>query len=266
MTSNGGDSQDYLRNFKVAIEFKFLMKVKFRHLSYPDPRLTLRPFSLRFKHAPSGVYLIPEFDSMISFHGVIFVRRGYYRDGVFRFVMTLPNNYSSRQGSHPQFRFNPPIFNPLVDMETGTLDISAEPSMREWQPERHFILNALTFLKSIFYLKSFDAFDKVANPAALEQFNSNLDGFRQAAAQCARESLGRIHDPVPAECPIVFTEPKPAHDLLKMNILKAYEESTEGIKETAVAAEKGGTVADEDDEDKDEEDDDGLVLHADPPA
>jgi ubiquitin-protein ligase len=207
-----GSGASHLRHLKVAIEFKYLMK-----------------------HAPTGVFLIPEFDSMRRFHGVIFVRRGYYRDGTFRFTLTLPDNYSSL-GSHPQFTFVPPVFNPMVDAETGVLDISLDPSMKEWQPEKHFILNALTYLKSIFYLQSFDDFDQVANTAALAMFRTDMDAFRKAAAACSRESLGRIHDPAPPNCPIVFTEPKPAHDIIKRNVLTSFQESPQGAKEAADAA------------------------------
>ena len=105
---------------------------------------------------------------MHKFHGVIFVRRGNYRDGTFRFTMVLPDGYSGIN-THPQITFVPPIFNPLIDRETGKLDISVDPAMRTWQPDKHFILNALTFLKSIFYLKSFDLFTPVADNTALAQ-------------------------------------------------------------------------------------------------
>ena len=74
-------SSAHLRNLKIAIEFKYLMK-----------------------HAPGGVFIMPEFDSIKTFHGVIFVRRGTYRDGIFRFILKLPEEYSS-PGTHPQITF-----------------------------------------------------------------------------------------------------------------------------------------------------------------
>ena len=135
-------STQHIRDFKLAIEFKYLMK-----------------------HAPAGVYLMPEFDNIRRLHGVIFVRRGLYRDGVFRFTMDLPQLYND-ENTHPQITFTPPIFNPLVDATTGSLDLKMDESLREWQPERHFIVTAVTFLKRIFYMKDYDGFGRVANEDA----------------------------------------------------------------------------------------------------
>jgi ubiquitin-protein ligase len=81
----------HLKDFKLAIEFKFLMK-----------------------HAPGGVYLMPELDNIRRLHGVIFLRRGLYRDGVFRFQMNLPQAYND-VGTHPEIKFTPPVYNPLID-------------------------------------------------------------------------------------------------------------------------------------------------------
>lgn len=44
-------SAQHLKDFKLAIEFKFLMKM-----------------------APGGVYLMPEFENIRRLHGVIFLR------------------------------------------------------------------------------------------------------------------------------------------------------------------------------------------------
>lgn len=90
------DSSQHLKDLKLAIEFKYLMK-----------------------HAPGGVYLLPEFEDIRRLHGVIFVRRGLYRNGIFRFVMTLPKMYNSLN-THPEIIFNPPIFNPLINPEVYT--------------------------------------------------------------------------------------------------------------------------------------------------
>jgi ubiquitin-protein ligase len=86
-------SMQHLRDIKLAIEFKHMMK-----------------------HAPGGVFLMPTLDDNRLCHGVIFVRRGIYRNGVFRFRLVLPRTYNSIN-SHPLITFTPPVFNPLVNME-----------------------------------------------------------------------------------------------------------------------------------------------------
>lgn len=90
-----------LRDYKVTIEYKHLKS-----------------------HAPGGVYLVPSLDSLRKFDGVIFVRRGPYTNGIFKFVLELPREYNA-VNQHPQIRFLSPIYNPYVDPSTGALDIKS---------------------------------------------------------------------------------------------------------------------------------------------
>ncbi len=81
---------------------------------------------------------MPEFDNIRKLHGVIFVRyyiifdllelifkqkntliivrRGLYRDGIFRFLMELVDEYND-VNCHPKITFTPPILHPLIDSE-----------------------------------------------------------------------------------------------------------------------------------------------------
>jgi len=52
---------------------------------------------------------------------VIFVREGYYREGIFKFEIHIPQNYPSKP---PEIQFTTKIFHPLVDISTGKLDLS----------------------------------------------------------------------------------------------------------------------------------------------
>ena len=47
-----------MRDYKLSIEYKHLKQ-----------------------HCPGGVYLVPSFDDIRLFHGVIFVRRGAFTNG-----------------------------------------------------------------------------------------------------------------------------------------------------------------------------------------
>ena len=235
MTGGVGSAQ-HLRNLKIAIEFKYLMK-----------------------HAPGGVFIVPEFENIRRFHGVIFIRRGIYRDGVFRFVMELSSDYSSL-GSHPKIHFTSKVYSPLVDPETGILDISADPGMRQWHPEKHFIVSALTFLKSIFYLQDLQDFQPflseedssknfIANKEAFHLLETDADKYYTNVGRCVTASLDRSLDPVEDECTIIFTEPKPAHDVIRRNVLgqvHAQHESTEeDTTSTEEAACKGADLDDD---------------------
>lgn len=135
-------SSSHLKDIRLEMEFKYLMN-----------------------NAPQGVYVLPEFDQIRTLHGVIFVRRGLFHDGVFRFRIDLPPNYNEFN-SHPIVTFTPPIFNPLVDPVTGQLDLKIDEKLQEWHPERHFIITAITFVKKIFYLKNYDGFLRIPNAEA----------------------------------------------------------------------------------------------------
>ena len=108
---------------------------------------------------------MPEFDNIRILHGAIFLRKGLYRDGIFRFTIKLPLSYNSFN-SHPVINFQPPIFHPLVNAETGELDLKSDATLTEWEPDKHYIVTALIFIKKIFYLKSFEQYT-ITNTDAL---------------------------------------------------------------------------------------------------
>jgi ubiquitin-protein ligase len=131
-----------IKDFKIATEYKFLIT-----------------------GAPAGVYLLPEFQDIRKLHGVIFVRSGLYKNGVFRFRIDLPPTYNDIN-THPLVTFTPPIFNPLVHMSTGKLELTSDDSMREWKPDQHFLVTCVTFLKKTFMAKSYDEYNNIPNEEA----------------------------------------------------------------------------------------------------
>jgi ubiquitin-protein ligase len=195
-----------LRDYKVTIEYKHLKS-----------------------HAPGGVYLIPYLDSLRDFHGVIFVRRGPYTNGIFKFTLSLNPTYND-VNQHPVIRFISHVYNPYVHEATGELDIKT--AYPRWDPSRHYLVTVLTFLKKIFYAKSFD--DAKANLEAKELAQTNPTAFKTNVDHCVRESQKNVYDPDELKAisssggsggtgaTVLFTEEKLSHrvlrDLLKANI------------------------------------------------
>eukprot|EP01036_Dinobryon_divergens_P030313 gene30313-39539_t len=176
------------------------------------------------KNAPGGVYIMPEFDNIRRLHGVIFVRKGLYRDGIFRFLMELPDTYNGHN-AHPVITFTPPVFNPMVHPETGRLDLSLEDAHREWLPDKHFIVTALTYLKLIFYMKSFDKYASVPNEEARKLFDDDKDAYFARIRECVSLSVEfRLAVPQDENCPLIFSEPQPEHLQIVQKILYASEE------------------------------------------
>ena len=73
------------------------------------------------KFCPSGIYILPQFDEIKVWHGVIFIREGLYKDGIFKFVITIPQNYPAKA---PEITFTSKVFHPYVDFSNGKLDLS----------------------------------------------------------------------------------------------------------------------------------------------
>lgn len=202
----------HLRDIRLAIEFKHLIG-----------------------HAPGGVYLFPHDHDIRQLFGVIFVRKGIYRDGIFRFKITLPPDYNS-PGSCPEVVFTPPIFHPLVHPTTGELYLRSSNHFgdsHEWNPQKHFLITILVFLKKIFYLKSFDEFRNVPNKEALQLYSLAHEDYVHRAGECVHDAAANLNR-MPAECPLVFTEPKSAHRALRDQIFGASAEERE-TKRNAVA-------------------------------
>eukprot|EP00640_Fibrocapsa_japonica_P002710 CAMPEP_0113946876 /NCGR_PEP_ID=MMETSP1339-20121228/60793_1 /TAXON_ID=94617 /ORGANISM="Fibrocapsa japonica" /LENGTH=257 /DNA_ID=CAMNT_0000953179 /DNA_START=111 /DNA_END=884 /DNA_ORIENTATION=- /assembly_acc=CAM_ASM_000762 len=184
-----------LRDYKLTIEYKHLKQ-----------------------HAPGGVFVIPSFESLRVWWGVIFVRRGHYSKGIFKFRVDLPDEYNG-PNTWPKVTFTSRVFNPLVFPQTGELDLkSAYP---EWNPERHYMVTVLTFLKKIFYMKSFDG-PNPANPVAQNLFHSNKVEFLEEVNNCVRESKENIFKNDPGSS-LKFSEPKPAHESLRKSIFESEE-------------------------------------------
>ena len=154
------EREQALRDYKVTIEYKHLKS-----------------------HAPGGVFVIPSIDNLRKFHGVIFVRRGPYMNGIFKFTLDLPMMYND-VNTHPTIKFISRVYNPYVDPETGRLDIQA--MYPRWDPSRHYLVTVLTFVKRIFYAKTFE--DAAANIEAKELAQTNPMAFTTNIHLCVSES------------------------------------------------------------------------------
>jgi len=188
------EREQALRDYKVTIEYKHLKQ-----------------------HAPGGVYLVPSTENLRHFYGVIFVRRGPFTNGIFKFQIRLQESYNAIN-THPSIIFDSYVYNPHVDESTGKLDVSA--AYPRWDPHRHYLVTVLTFLKKIFYVKSFGP-DAKANLEAKELSKSNPEEYRRKVENCVQESQKAIYMNEPG-CTAQFKEEDLSHqvlrDLLKQQI------------------------------------------------
>jgi len=170
----------------LTIIFPILKKTK-RKQALRDYKVTIEYKHLK-QHAPGGVYLLPSIDSIRKFYGVIFVRRGPYINGIFKFQIQLPIEYNEIN-TWPRIIFRSFVYNPHVSEKTGELDLRSEYPI--WDPQRHYLVTVLTYLKKIFYLKSF--MNNVnANKKAFNLLKYNPDAYQEKVDHCVRLSQVRI--------------------------------------------------------------------------
>ncbi|RLN88004.1 hypothetical protein BBJ28_00003877 [Nothophytophthora sp. Chile5] len=206
---------------------------KYRTQTMKDYGLMIEYKHLR-QHVPSGIYVLPSFDQSRVWYGTIFVHTALYRNGIFKFTIFLPESYNG-PGTYPRIVFNTSVFHPYVFEETKELDL--KPKFPEWDPELHYMVAVLTYLKSIFYMKDFPPLDAVANPAALDmcvatgmcpfeiavliyclsRFHHDPENYVNNVEACVEESLQNVYSNEQGST-IRFTKHNPAHDNLRQEL------------------------------------------------
>eukprot|EP00792_Barthelona_sp_PAP020_P000329 TRINITY_DN10499_c0_g1_i1.p1 TRINITY_DN10499_c0_g1~~TRINITY_DN10499_c0_g1_i1.p1 ORF type:complete len:218 (+),score=45.78 TRINITY_DN10499_c0_g1_i1:168-821(+) len=83
--------------------------------------LLLLQFNKFMECPPPGVWILPQRNNLNHWDGVIFVRKGYWATGIFKFYILFPEEYPNKP---PNISFFPPIFHPLVNIYDDSLDSS----------------------------------------------------------------------------------------------------------------------------------------------
>ncbi|CAI5703513.1 unnamed protein product [Peronospora effusa] len=186
---------------------------KYRSQTMKDYGLMIEYKHLR-QHVPSGIYVLPSFDHSRVWYGTIFIHAGLYRNGIFKFTIFLPESYNG-PGTYPRIVFNTNVFHPYVYKETKQLDL--HPKFPEWDPELHYMVAVLTYLKGIFYMKDFPERSLVANSNALDMFRHDPENYVNKVEECVDESLTNVYNNEQGST-IRFTKHNPAHDNLQQEL------------------------------------------------
>jgi len=163
---------------------------------------------------------VPSFDNLRQWHGAIFVRKGLYRNAIFKFVIDIPPEYNDHN-VWPTVKFVSPVFNPYVTTE-GILDIRA--LCPEWDPTTHFMITVLTIIKKIFYLKDTElaGYKHAANPDARELFFADKDEYSRRVNASITHSQETVYDNQRAS-PLKFAQPQAAHELVRKKLTSTDE-------------------------------------------
>ncbi|KAJ3260738.1 hypothetical protein HDU77_001202 [Chytriomyces hyalinus] len=153
----------YFRRYELLIEYK--------NLRNPD-------------HCPHGMYIMPEADNLNEWWGVLLLHRGYYKEGVFKFHIQIPEDYPSEG---PIVRFTTDMFHPLVD-RSGFFNMRQQ--FPAWRANKDFICHLLHYIKNSFkeaVLANLEE-SNCPNRDAYNMFMFERPLFAKLASQCAQLS------------------------------------------------------------------------------
>jgi ubiquitin-protein ligase len=153
----------YFRRYELLIEYK--------NLKNPS-------------NCPPGVYCLPREDNLNIWDGVVFVQPGgggYYENGIFRFLLQIPEEYPAVA---PSVKFISEMFHPLIN-SSGYFVINHR--FPEWIPRKHFISHLLHYISDMFTPVGLTELEEVfcPNKESFHLLNTNLPLFKKRAAQIA---------------------------------------------------------------------------------
>ncbi|KAJ2813708.1 hypothetical protein H4S07_000469, partial [Coemansia furcata] len=196
-------SEEDLRGPQVPLAISTAGRFYSDHMRRCELRIELMGLST-LGHNPRGVYIMPSLTSINVWHGVMFVKRGYWRDAVIRFRIDIPREYPK---THPIITLATPMAHPLVRLEDGRFAL--EQQFPQWTPYSDYIFHALHYLKNAFknrVLKQLQprdcynigAYMKFKNDLSLFQEHARIDSMKSRMPDC-------LYKPQPQDCPIMFS-------------------------------------------------------------
>ncbi|KAL3897893.1 MAG: hypothetical protein SGCHY_003110 [Lobulomycetales sp.] len=155
---------EYFKRYELLIEYK--------NLSNPS-------------HCPAGLYVMPLPDNLYLWHGTLFIHRGYYKGGVYKFIIEIPQSYPD---SAPKVTFITDMFHPLIDPKTRVFNLAQQ--FPQWRPRKDYICHLLHYIKNCFkeaVLSSLHA-QHCVNYESFNLFTTDRNSFVKLAGQCAQLS------------------------------------------------------------------------------
>ena len=149
-------------------------------------------------HLPSGMVVVPSFDTLLEWHGCLHLKSGHYKGGIFKFSLHIPVDYPD---SPPSVYFFNQIYHPLIDEETGELDLG--PAFPTWRPGRDYIVLVLAYMKKIFFKR-----ELYATSIPRKEFIAKCE-------ESVADSLRLIYVPHP-NSPIIFEPWRKGNTLISL--------------------------------------------------
>ncbi|XP_076111269.1 AKT-interacting protein homolog A-like isoform X2 [Mytilus galloprovincialis] len=151
-------------------------------------------YKLLMQQKIPGCYLMPSALSPLIWYGILFMRQGLYQEGVFRFKLTIPDNFPD--GECPSLVFDFPVFHPLVDPSTGELDVKR--AFPKWRKNNNHVWQVLLYSRRCFY--KIDT-KSPWNPEASVLYEEDTDLFKKKVSETVAVSKEKSKEPVKSDDP-----------------------------------------------------------------
>ncbi|KAG0232055.1 hypothetical protein BGW42_008488 [Actinomortierella wolfii] len=128
---------------------------------------------------------MPATDNMNLWFGTLFIHKGYYRNAVFKFVMTIPPEYPEKR---PTVHFVSDIFHPLIDQQR---ELVLQYQFPTWTPHQDYLFHVLHFIKACFKKCILDRTTEkqAVNKVAYRMYRHEPTIFAKLAQQSAQLSI-----------------------------------------------------------------------------
>lgn len=137
-----------------------------------------------------SVYVMPSKSQSLNWDGIIFVRVGPLKNGIFRFVLQLDSAFPS-QKTPPTIKLLSPLIHPLISLDTLVFDSSS--AFPVWSENDH-IYELLKFFK--YSLENLEfcctQVQRHSNSSAVEMFTSDRQKFLDIAKESVTTSVNEI--------------------------------------------------------------------------
>ncbi|KIR55726.1 hypothetical protein I315_01603 [Cryptococcus gattii Ru294] len=156
---------------------------------------------------PKGIFLVPTEETLLKWHGVLFLHYGPYSGSILRFTLGFPSNYPQ---SGPTVRFNSDVFHPLVDARTKIWH--PRVNKMQWRPKVDHISRLLHDLKISFSPVTLDLIEEgeAVNKHVWSLYQHSRQTFISMTAQRAVHSASQtvLYPDVHPQPPLSTTPPR----------------------------------------------------------
>lgn len=145
---------------------------------------------LQSEFPSGGLYVLPSKNQPLVWDGVVFIRTGVFKNGIFRFVLEMESTFPI-QSNPPVIKLISNILHPLVDETTSVFDTSS--AFPTWSENDH-IYEILKFFKyALDHVEYCCAqIQRPANAAAVDLYNSDQPKFLEIARETVARSVNEV--------------------------------------------------------------------------